>query len=277
MEARRLILLCISLLLSCAALCCGSSREDDLPTPVEMLMAGTAHQTPLYLLDAGKPGPTVFVLAGVHGDEPGSWLAAVELIRNGPPSKGRLIVLPRANRIATEEGVRSTPELGDLNRLYGATSFVLPMAQMAAEIVGLVGRYDVDAVIDLHESWQAYDDRRTGEEGGIDTGYFGQTVSAPASEPSRSLAKAIVQRANSTLSSHEDFRYFEFPEDYEEQVIVPVPADLPLASVPNKSSSYIAEAVPGVASILVEVSQQQPVERRIREMTILVRALLAVL
>ena len=271
-KATRPLLCCLALLL----LSCGSERvpESRVPAPAEFLMPGTLYETPVYVLDSRRQGSNVLVLAGVHGDEPGAWLAAEELVKRGQPRNGRVIVVPRANVVATEQEVRSTPELGDLNRLYGATSFELPMASMASEIVGLARRYGVSAVIDLHESWQPYDDE-SNEDDSVDTGHIGQTVSGAATESSRALARSIVGRANSALPEDADFTYFEFPADYEEQEIVPVPADLPPGAVPNKSSSFISEALPRVDSVLVEVSQQQTMARRIHQQLIVVSALAA--
>ena len=126
-------------LLILAISCGGNGGPSRNLVPVEYLMAGTPYATPLYRLDADKSGPTVLILAGVHGDEPGSWLAAEEFLTSNSPSKGTVLVLPRANRLAVEAGVRSTPELGDLNRLYGSTANGLPMTTMASGMTMLSG------------------------------------------------------------------------------------------------------------------------------------------
>ena len=239
------------------------------------LMEGTRYETPYHVSHGKAPGPTLLVIAGAHGDEPGAWRAAEELILRLRPQRGTLIVIPRANAVAVELGRRSTPELGDLNRLYGATSYELPMAEVAAEIVALVEEQRVDVVIDLHESWAPFVE--PDGDGEIDTAKLGQTVSSDAGEYATDLGRALVERANEELASGRRFQFFEFPADYEEKVIVPVPDDLPRSAVPNKSSSYIAELVPGVATLLVEVSQQQPIERRMGQHYLLVRELLALM
>ena len=60
-------------------------------------LKGSAGDTPVYILDSGKPGGTALVLGGTHPNEPSGYLSAVVLIENATPAKGRLIVIPRAN------------------------------------------------------------------------------------------------------------------------------------------------------------------------------------
>jgi predicted deacylase len=97
---------------------------------------------------SGKPGPVLMVLGGVHGNEPGGWLAAGE-VSGWAPATGGLIVLPRANEIAAANFVRTTDELGDLNRLYpGSPGSALPMERLAAEIVAVAREFNVDVVLD---------------------------------------------------------------------------------------------------------------------------------
>lgn len=60
-------------------------------------LKGTPGDTEVYLLDSGKPGGTVLILGGTHPNEPAGFLTAVLLIENVKLSRGRLIVIPRAN------------------------------------------------------------------------------------------------------------------------------------------------------------------------------------
>jgi hypothetical protein len=251
------------------------SFADDTETGLrtELLMAGTPYETELYVLESGEAGPNVLVLAGVHGNEPGSWLAADALLREGPPEQGQLLLVPRANKLAVQQEVRSTPELGDLNRLYFAEPELFPMARMAAQIVEVAARYDVDVVLDMHESWDFYE--QTSSE--VELSALGQTISPHRSEPSVRLTRELVEEANRGLPASERFLYHEFPEGHVDELIVPLPPGVDEREVPRKSGMDIPEALPGVASILVEVGQQQPMERRVAQQVIVARALVAVL
>lgn len=61
-------------------------------------LAGTGLDTEVYYLEGQTPGATVLVLGGTHPNEPAAFLAAVLLVENAVVERGRLIVIPRANR-----------------------------------------------------------------------------------------------------------------------------------------------------------------------------------
>ena len=55
-----------------------------------LLAEGTKWETPYYVIKGSKPGPTVFLIGGLHGNEPSGALAA-EQIRHWAILKGRLV------------------------------------------------------------------------------------------------------------------------------------------------------------------------------------------
>lgn len=61
-------------------------------------LAGTAADTPVFILEGAEPGGTALVLGGTHPQEVSGLLAAVLTIENARPRRGRLIVLPQSNR-----------------------------------------------------------------------------------------------------------------------------------------------------------------------------------
>jgi predicted deacylase len=60
-------------------------------------LADTPGDTAVYVLEGRRPGGTLFVLGGTHGDEPAGYIAAVILVERARVERGRLIVVPRAN------------------------------------------------------------------------------------------------------------------------------------------------------------------------------------
>jgi predicted deacylase len=60
-------------------------------------LKGTAGDTEVFVMDSGVPGGTVLVLGGTHPNEPSGFLSAILMIENAKPSKGRMIIIPRAN------------------------------------------------------------------------------------------------------------------------------------------------------------------------------------
>jgi hypothetical protein len=61
-------------------------------------VAGTAADTPVYVLEGAQPGGTMVLLGGTHPQEISGLLGAVLLIENVSVQQGRLIIIPQANR-----------------------------------------------------------------------------------------------------------------------------------------------------------------------------------
>lgn len=78
-----------------AAKAAGKMLSEYLPS-----LAGGAGDTPLYILTGKEEGGTVLVVAGTHGNEIAGVVAAAILAERAQLSKGRLIVIPRANQSA---------------------------------------------------------------------------------------------------------------------------------------------------------------------------------
>lgn len=79
-------------------------------------MPGTPHETAVYVLEGAADGPTAVAVGGLHGDEV-SGIRAAERLLEWDLSAGRLVVVPRANRVAVRRGTRDG-EHGDLNRKF---------------------------------------------------------------------------------------------------------------------------------------------------------------
>ncbi len=71
-------------------------------------LKGTYADTPIYVLEGEEPGATAFLLGGTHSREVSGVMGAVLLIENAKVTKGRLLVIPRANN----SGASYTPPLG---------------------------------------------------------------------------------------------------------------------------------------------------------------------
>ena len=240
------------------------------------LMRGSEWETPLVAQHSGEPGPSVLVLGGVHGNEPGGWLAAEE-IAGWAPARGGLIVIPRANVVATHALERTLPELGDLNRMYpGSFTAELPMARMAAHIIDAIRSFDVELVLDLHESWGFYAER--GESGG--TAFIGQTITSGPGPDRVPIATPIAKAFNAQVEIDRDHLFARdrtsFPAGFAEGE--------PLGDGtggrfwrPGRggSSLSLGRFVEGVTPVLIEMGQQrQPVARRAELHQLVVRTAL---
>lgn len=179
----------------------GASREK------RTLMAGTDQETTLYVNDSGNPGPTAFVVGGMHGNEEAGYLAGRNL-QTQMPRWGKLVVLPRANVVAIEGGTRDGPN-GDLNRKFPLRAD--PETELAREIWNEIVSVEPHLVVDMHESVGRYQD-----------GFLGQTLGyAPVTNPG-GMAAVTIDEVNALTSDENDFvgRYLPSPNEDPTDVLV---------------------------------------------------------
>jgi hypothetical protein len=62
------------------------------------VIAGTAADTPVFVLEGREPGGTLLLFGGTHPQEIAGLLAAVLVVENARVAQGRVIVVPQANR-----------------------------------------------------------------------------------------------------------------------------------------------------------------------------------
>ena len=234
-----------------------------------LLMEGTPSETPIHVFGCGREGPIMAILGGVHGNEPGGWLAAERVRDSLRPENGALIVVPRANTLAVQQFVRTTDELGDLNRLYPGDPDGQPMAQMAFEITETLRQFHATHSLDLHESWAFFNDRTDTQTG---TAFLGQTLSSSTAQ-GLALGRAIVAEVNGRiLSPVEEMTLREWPPPGF-VFPTPTPGGLPTptpragrsatSSRRSRSSLGLSTHIPGLVALLAEMGQQQALERRI--------------
>lgn len=97
-------------------------------------------------------GPTLVIMAGIHGDEYEGQIAVTNLARklNAADICGRLILLPMVNSPAAQAGLRTSPiDDGNLNRLFPGDAKGTP-SEMIAHFVEHVIMPLADYAIDLH-------------------------------------------------------------------------------------------------------------------------------
>ena len=103
-----------------------------LPYSVTRSAYGTIA-IPIAVIRNGE-GPTVFLMAGNHGDEYEGQIALTKLVRELQPAdvKGRVIVMPAANFPAAMDGARVSPlDGGNLNRAFPGDAHSTPTFQIA--------------------------------------------------------------------------------------------------------------------------------------------------
>ncbi|MDR2007118.1 MAG: succinylglutamate desuccinylase/aspartoacylase family protein [Acidaminococcales bacterium] len=163
----------------------------------EVIMDGTVYKTAVYIRTVPEnPRPAVLITGGVHGSEPAG-AAAAEKMRAVEIKAGTLIVVPRVNNLALKANRRTLPEIEDVNRAYPGRKNGTPAERIAFEITGLIRRYNVSVVIDMHEALDfTYMDKRS----------LGQSILPAVNPQSRALAEKAIAYINTTLQKpHEKF------------------------------------------------------------------------
>ena len=119
--------------------------KKNMPNNVwfKKAVAATKKGIPLLKFKGGS-GKTVFITAGVHGNELSSQVAAMKLIKymTDNPIKGTVYIMPFVNVKAISQKVRYTDY--DFNRAAGKTGTV------PNKIVKLVVKYKCDSYGDFH-------------------------------------------------------------------------------------------------------------------------------
>ena len=119
-------------------------RIDRLPT-------GTLIDIPIYVFNAKKPGPTILVQAGLHGDE----INGIEIVRRMiaekrfKVKKGAIIAVPILNIFGFIHFSRDVPDGKDVNRSFPGTKTGSMASRMAYHYVSEI-MHQIDYAIDLH-------------------------------------------------------------------------------------------------------------------------------
>jgi len=124
-----------------------------------LTMAATAHaganlDFTLHKLDSGRPGPTILVVGGVQGDEPGGFSAAALLISHYKITSGAVWVVPNLNFLSIIRCSRGV--YGDMNRKFAELDPSDPQYAAIQKIKAIITNPKVDAVLHLHDGWGYY-------------------------------------------------------------------------------------------------------------------------
>ena len=140
------------------------------------LLKGTPGDTNVFVLDSGKPGANLLLVAGTHGNETGGILAAELFIKHARVEKGRVFVIPHLNKPGVRTGSRLVPveyqgqpdpvqfippggvtqyagmEQRNINRSYPGTPYGGLAQKIAYAVMQLLVRENIDIAIDKHEA-----------------------------------------------------------------------------------------------------------------------------
>ncbi|MDR0549201.1 MAG: hypothetical protein LBI10_07315 [Deltaproteobacteria bacterium] len=107
---------------------------------------GTPQELEIYKIYGRQEGPTIMIMGGIQGDEPGGFLSA-DLYVDLSLQRGNLIVVPRANFrsiIAFDRG-----QEGDMNRKFAGVKDLDPDRETVEIIKNLMAESDL--LLNLHD------------------------------------------------------------------------------------------------------------------------------
>jgi predicted deacylase len=127
----------------------GERRELSFLT--EPSFVGAFANTMVLVARGARPGPTLCLTAGIHGDELNGFEIAYRTYSGLDPAAlaGTLIAVPAVNAFGFRTGSRYLPDRRDLNRFFPGSA----RGSIASRLAGVVFEQVIrrcDALIDLH-------------------------------------------------------------------------------------------------------------------------------
>ena len=214
--------------------------------------AGTPQEIEVYKIFGRFEGPTVMIMGGIQGDEPGGYMSA-DLYADLALRRGNLIVVPRANFKSVIMSHRG-PD-GDMNRKFEGDLSQDPDQHTVEVLKSLMAESDL--VLNLHDGSGYY--RPTWESDLANPNRYGQCIIADADVytnpetgqtiPLAEYAQEVVDRVNLEITEPlHKFHFFNtntgaLDSKYKEQ---------------RKSATYYALTQLGIPAFGIETSKSLP-------------------
>jgi hypothetical protein len=119
---------------------------------VQMLVWGSPFQ--FIKKDGSRIKPTLLVIGGIHGNEPGGYFAPAFLAQYYTVTEGNLWIVPDLNRpsmVANARGIN-----GDMNRKFNTIDSKDPDLDAVKEIKKIITNPQVDLILNLHDGHGFY-------------------------------------------------------------------------------------------------------------------------
>ncbi len=197
----------------------------------------------LHKIESDLPGPTLLVIGGIQGDEPGGFTAASMLVTNYKVKSGNVWVVPNLNFesiIRRSRGVH-----GDMNRKFNLLSRKDPEFDEVQKIKKIILSNDVDVVINLHDGSGFYKKKyinkmhnpnRWGQSIIIDQ----EELNAPRFGNLSAIAGNVQQYINNRLNNKNKFFYVKNTETKKGDV--EMEKSLTYFSIKNNRPAFAVEA-----------------------------------
>lgn len=115
----------------------------------QITLANNRLEFSLHKIESGVAGPTVLVVGGIQGDEPGGFHAASLLVTDYKITRGSLWVVPNLNFESIIH--RSRGVNGDMNRKFARMKPTDPDYAEVERIKSLIRSPEVDFIFNMHD------------------------------------------------------------------------------------------------------------------------------
>ena len=132
-------------------------EKYDITTEEYKIAEGTEEENTVTVLRGAEEGPTIYIVAGVHGDEQAGWRAG-NLVKNATIKAGTVYIVSPANQYGAQEDQRRTKGGWDLNRSFPGSSDGWDAERIAHSIFTDIQDKEPVIVLDLHEAIAKEDD-----------------------------------------------------------------------------------------------------------------------
>lgn len=185
------------------------SGNRVIPHKGAPLFKSTPHKFSFHSLGTGD-GPTLLVIGGIQGDEPGGFSAASLLSTHYSITRGNLWIVPDLNFASIVK--RNRGLFGDMNRKFAHISVDDPEYELVQGIKKILLAEEVDLILNLHDGSGFYsptwinklrNPNRWGQSVIIDK----VEMDAPRFNKLHHMASQAEEDANKALV-HPDHRYF---------------------------------------------------------------------
>ncbi len=123
-------------------------REEPAETSSRLRFSASTSSFSLHKLGPGG-GPTLLVVGGIQGDEPGGFSAAALLASHYRITSGEVWVVPDLNFAGILQ--RNRGPYGDMNRKFAALAPSDPEYELVTRLKGILLEPQVDLILNLHD------------------------------------------------------------------------------------------------------------------------------
>ncbi|MBU2549887.1 MAG: succinylglutamate desuccinylase/aspartoacylase family protein [Proteobacteria bacterium] len=239
-----------------------TSRQEHM-----VYFRDTPYELNVYKISGRKEGPTMMIIGGIQGDEPGGFLSA-DLYIDMALKKGNLIIVPRANFYSILRFDRGPH--GDMNRKFGKKAEGDIDSRIVRKLETLMAECDI--LLNLHDGYGYY--RPTHVSENANPLRYGQSIIADADRyvcprtgrelDLKKTALKVIEKINEQIENPEyhfhfmNTRTFEDASPYKEQ---------------RASATYYALTHYGIPAFGVETSKNLPsVEMKVHQHNLAINA-----